>query len=140
MGWQDLHLHRFEAGGWGDEVSEASTLAQIAGPGDRLGYVYDFGDFWCHLLEVDKVLTRPRPGTVYPRCTAGRGACPPEDTGGPPGYAWLLAGLRHRTGARYRETCEHLGRRFDPAAFDRGEVNTTLAALAAHNATTTAPE
>jgi hypothetical protein len=31
------------------------------------------------------------PRTTYPMCVAGAGDCPPEDCGGPPGYASLLA-------------------------------------------------
>lgn len=131
MGWQDLHLHRFAWDpGWRDgELDETATLAEIAGAGDRLGYVYDFGDNWWHDITVDKILTRPRRGNTYPRCLAGRRTCPPEDTGGPTGYAWLLAGLRHRKGHRYHQARDALGSGFDPAVFDCNEVNARLAAL-----------
>ena len=44
-------------------------------------YVYDFGDDWRHDLVVEKILPAA-PGVPYPRCTAGRGQTPPEDSGG----------------------------------------------------------
>lgn len=66
-------------------------------------YTYDFGDDWHHVIDVEKVLTRPRPSATYPRCSAGRRACPPEDTGGPWGYADMLKARRARRGPRYRE-------------------------------------
>ncbi len=47
-------------------------------PGDRLLYTYDYGDEWNHRLLVEQV-----GGPVETvRCTGGRGAAPPEDSGG----------------------------------------------------------
>ncbi len=54
---------------------------------DRFRYLYDFGDGWEH----DVVVVGPggdRPGVV-----AGEGACPPEDVGGPHGYAEFRQGM-----------------------------------------------
>lgn len=137
MGWQDLHLHAFHVGwdryGGMDGRGEDATLAQVLPQaGGVMGYQYDFGDDWQHVVEVEKVLTRVRAGTVLPCCTAGRRACPPEDVGGPPGYAAMLSALRSRKGWRYQQAREQLGRsRFDVEAFDLAEVNAELAALAA---------
>ena len=94
MGWTDSHLHEFEVNGarygqpdpdWDDgEVADEAKvmLFRLLGQGDRVGYVYDFGDGWTHRLTVEKVLA-PEPGLQYPRCVSGRRACPPEDVGGP---------------------------------------------------------
>jgi hypothetical protein len=116
MGWTDSHLHEFEIAGaryglpdpdWDDgEVSDEAkaTLFRVAGQGDRLGYVYDFGDGWTHTLTVEKVLA-PEPGVPYPRCVSGRRACPPEDVGGPWGYDGFLAAMAdpaHPEHAEYR--------------------------------------
>lgn len=48
---------------------------------------------WRHEVLVEKV-EPPEVGAAYPRCTGGRRACPPEDSGG----AWGHAGdiLIHR--------------------------------------------
>jgi hypothetical protein len=107
MGWQGHHLHAFTAA-WGrrsdadtpdtETVALAAVLPKV---GDRLVYVYDFGDHWEHLIEVEQV-HRPAPRIRYPRCPAGAGACPPEDCGGPPGYHDLQRALRSRKGPRTR--------------------------------------
>jgi Plasmid pRiA4b ORF-3-like protein len=133
MGWEDVHLHAFGAGGGHDGEWEARTrLDEAAGHGGGLTYVYDFGDHWEHEVVVEKVIVRPRPGTFYPRCTGGRWTCPPEDSGGPPGFSTLLRALRHRKGLRYREAREFLGGgRFDVDALDLEAVNRELARLSA---------
>ncbi len=127
MGWENYHLHRFEGryGNTLDEQQPASTLSV----GQMLCYTYDFGDNWQHLVEVEKILTNPRRPS-YPTCTAGRRACPPEDSGGPYGYYDMLKALRARKGWRYQQVREQLGTgRFDPAAFDMAAVNDELARL-----------
>ena len=141
MGWTDSHLHEFDVDGarygqgdpdWGfDEVRDEARAAlfRLVGPGDRMGYLYDFGDGWAHRLTVEKVLA-PEPGVRYPRCVSGRRACPPEDVGGPWGYDGFLAALAdpgHPEHERYREW---MGGTFDPAAFDLDAVNEALAELA----------
>jgi hypothetical protein len=57
-------------------------LFRLVGQGDRMSYVYDFGDGWAHQLTVEKALAA-EPGVAYPRCMSGQRACPPEDMGGP---------------------------------------------------------
>jgi hypothetical protein len=97
MGWEGYHLWRFGpvvfAELCGEYSPDTALDAVVAKPGDRLGYLYDFGDHWIHHLELDKVITRPRAGVIYPRCSAGKRACPPEDCGGPWGYADTLKAL-----------------------------------------------
>ena len=140
MGWEDYHMHAFHRG-WGqyggsqggdsspESVSLAAVLPEV---GDEMIYQYDFGDDWEHVVEVEKILTGTRSDTPYPRCIAGRRACPPEDVGGPPGYADMLRALRARKGPRYQEIREWLPRgRFDPEAFDLDAVNADLRQLGA---------
>ncbi|MEA3154619.1 MAG: hypothetical protein QOK44_2208, partial [Betaproteobacteria bacterium] len=58
------------------------------------------------------------------------GACPPEDCGGPPGYAHLQRTLAGRmTGAR-RELLDWLGGPFDPRRFSVAQANARLARIA----------
>ena len=109
--WTDSHLHGFEIGGqrygprmpelFGMEMDDLDErkfrLSDVASAGSRFTYTYDFGDDWHHLIKVEKVLA-PTPGAHYPRCSAGKSAAPPEDCGGPWGYAELrqaLADPRH---------------------------------------------
>ena len=102
MGWEDVHLHRFRVHGqaygsyrdggiWFDDNPCQVTLAAFKlRPGERFLYEYDMGDFWQHDLRLAQVLP-PDPRKTYPVCIAGAGDCPPEDCGGPAGYAGLLA-------------------------------------------------
>jgi len=92
--WDDYHLHAFETvcGEFGDpaqgddwsERGDESTvaLAQVAAEVKaKVVYTYDFGDDWRHDLVVEKIVPAS-PGVAYPRCTAGRGEGPAEDSGG----------------------------------------------------------
>lgn len=107
MGWRECHLYRFTIGNkeygipdrdWdvGEKVSDARryTLARLfpALP-TRFEYVYDFGDWWEHVVEIEgEEAAEYR--KQYPICVDGAEPCPPEDVGGPPGYRELLLALR----------------------------------------------
>ena len=117
--WEGYHLHVFETGfgdfGDGDVdlghgLDGDVTVEQIlAGPGAKLTYVYDYGDYWEHVVRVER--TDPSDAEVhYPRCTGGRRAAPPEDCGG----LW-----------EYQESLREHG---DAGAdiFDREELNRRL--------------
>ena len=110
MGWTNSHLHEFEIGGerYGDpdllgdefeefdgENSRVVRISQVVGrrrKGFRFSYLYDFGDGWRHgVLFEGTVAAEPK--TKYPVCVDGQRACPPEDSGGPWGYAGLLEAL-----------------------------------------------
>jgi hypothetical protein len=75
-----------------------------------------------------------KPGMAYPRCTAGRRACPPEDCGGVWGYRDLLEILAHPGHPDHPDRLEWLGlgaaAELDPARFDLGEVSAALSGLA----------
>jgi predicted metal-binding protein len=53
-----------------------------------LEYIYDFGDYWRHKIELEKTIEDYEFG--YPIILAGAGACPPEDVGGFGGYKEFL--------------------------------------------------
>jgi hypothetical protein len=99
FGWYNAHLWVFETRSdlygvpdseLGRKSAERTTLNRVAPrKGERLTYVYNFGDGWQHTIVVEDVTT-PVPDVAYPRCLAGRRAAPPEDCGGPYGYADLL--------------------------------------------------
>lgn len=136
MGWWGEHLHAFEAGGvaYGEPDPDfPSDLRQernvrfdkIAQEGDTFRYEYDFGDSWVHEIMVEKVLD-PEPGVRYPRCLAGKRACPPEDCGGVPGYERLLDIVANPKDEEHAEIVAWLGEEFDPEAFDLDAVNEEL--------------
>jgi hypothetical protein len=138
--WLGSHLWVFEtpAGDYGipdpdlgHRSAASRRLNDVAvRAGDRLRYTYDFGDNWEHDVLVEDVLIA-EPGVAYPRCTGGRRAGPPEDCGGIWGYRELLEILGDPAHAEHEERLDWLGlssgSEFDPARFDLGEVNRTLA-------------
>ncbi|MEV0693063.1 plasmid pRiA4b ORF-3 family protein [Streptomyces sp. NPDC050388] len=127
----DAHLYEFgaqwERYGHNGREPSAYTVAQVLPEvGSGAGYVYDFGDYWTHHITVEKI-HRPAANTHYPRFSAGRRACPPEDCGGPLGYERTLRAIRARKGPRYRELREWGLHKYNLAHFDRDEINRGLA-------------
>lgn len=139
MGWEGYHLHQYVAGGmyFGDDDDETSrftiayeriTLEQIAGrAGGEFEWHYDFGDGWTHRVVVERV-GEPQQARV-PVCLDGARACPPEDCGGPHGYADLLTALADPGHDEHDRMVEWVGGGFDPDAFDRTAVNERLRSL-----------
>src|SRR5947209_2102508 len=137
MGWQECHLHVFEVGrvqyaepdpeGTGDHKSERSIkLSRIVAEGHtKFSYTYDFGDNWDHTIAVEKTLPA-EPHVGYPHCVTGKRACPPEDCGGPSGYADFLDAVRDPGHQQHAELLEWVGGEFDPEAFDLAAVNREL--------------
>lgn len=104
--------------------------------GSELVYIYDFGDDWNHDVRVEKVLPMPseRSPDWSPRLLGGARAAPPEDAGGPPGYANMLAALRD---PGHPERAEYLGwlpRNYDPERFDAWSLDHALALVVAWGA------
>ncbi len=139
MGWTDTHLHVFStvAGDFGVPDPELgfrnernARLGQfLKQKGDRIQYAYDFGDGWEHDVVLEKRLD-PDPGAQLPACPGGKGACPPEDCGGPWGYADLKATLADPRNEGHDDMLDWLGLgsagEFDPAACDLVEINEVL--------------
>ena len=134
MGWLDYHLHLFEIDGvvYADDADEMefevvgdeadTILAEVVGPGSRFRYEYDFSDGWQHQVEVEQVSL----GLTPTRCVDGERACPPEDCGGPPGYARLLRALADLARGECIELIDRYGD-FDPDDFDADAVTEQLA-------------
>jgi hypothetical protein len=85
--------------------------------GKKLVYLYDFGDGWEHTIKVER-LADPEPGALYPRLIEVSGRCPPEDCGGPWGYAELIEAIKDPGHERHAELTEWIGDDFDPNAED----------------------
>jgi hypothetical protein len=138
FGWTDSHLHQFVAQGvtYGEphpdyewevrderKVRLRDVLTKVR---ERMIYEYDFGDDWQHEIVLEAIEPRVA-GVRLPRCVAGRRHGPPEDVGGPPGYAHLLQVLREAEHPEREEFLEWLGGEdFDPDAFDAAEVTAHL--------------
>jgi hypothetical protein len=146
MGWQDYHLHEFQAtrpksrlpepvGLPHDEVMLPEVLPGweipiskfFQKPGDAMEYLYDFGDGWQHEVTLAGIILAET-GQRYPACVYGAGACPPEDCGGVGGYEHLLTVIQDE----HHEEHSHLvtwlrgmspgNWPFDPERFDHQAV------------------
>ncbi len=138
MGWTNSHLHEFSVRGrrYGQpdpEEPDAAlehewkvTLREVA-PTEGLSfeYLYDFGDGWTHEILVESIAAQEK-GLRYPVCLAGERHCPPEDCGGPPGYAEFVEAIRDPDHPQHDEMLEWTGKAFDPEAFDLAAVNRKL--------------
>jgi hypothetical protein len=138
MGWLDYHLHQFTPQSKGatpigiPESPQDETVdpgwdipisAHYSRPGDSMGYIYDFGDGWHHIVTLTAIADRIN-SKEYPNCVGGKRACPPEDCGGVPGYYRLLEIISNPRHEERNEMIDWLKSHaknyypFDPNAFD----------------------
>lgn len=134
MGWEDDHPHAFTLDGgisFGDvdpdmnDERDARLCDLVAREGYRFTYEYDFGDGWEHVVQLMKIVPAKR-GVRYPHCISGRRHCPPEDCGGPWGYANLIDALENPDDPAHCEAMEWTDGGFDPEQFDIDAVNSLL--------------
>jgi hypothetical protein len=139
MGWTNSHLYRFKTGmkeyAEPDPENEFNELhfnnsrrtkleRLVINKGSTFLYEYDFGESWIHELVVEDILEPS--SQQYPVCLAGERACPPEDCGGPYGYAELLGIISNPEHEEYLDTMAWLGGKFSPATFSFEKVNRYL--------------
>jgi len=133
MGWTNSHSHQFEIDGerYGDpelmddgfddfdcEDSTVTKLSEILpkdGKRFQFSYEYDFGDSWVHDVLFEGCL-KATEGQRYPLCLEGSRNCPPEDVGGPWGYADFLTALSDPKHEDHKQFLEWSGN-FDPECF-----------------------
>ncbi|RVU34342.1 plasmid pRiA4b ORF-3 family protein [Rheinheimera riviphila] len=72
--------------------------------GDKMTYVYDFGDWWEHQITLEKVLPAGRSNTPTQLLKA-KGECPPEDIGGIAFYNHIRAVLTDPTHQDHKKFC-----------------------------------
>jgi pRiA4b ORF-3-like protein len=144
MGWTNSHLYEIRAG----DVSWSMPYPDQDWAGDfldarkaRLGdvledvgtktlkYLYDFGDGWEHTIKIERLID-PEPGTPYPRLIEAKGCCPPEDVGGPWGYAEFLEAIADPKHERHRELKEWFADDFNPHVVDVDRLSEDVAELA----------
>lgn len=95
---------------------------------ERFTYGYHFGEGW----QIDIKLEHTGPvekGTVYPRCTGGERAGPPEDCGGIEAFHDMLACIKEPNTDLGREWIEWLGPDYDPERCDVERINKALRKL-----------
>jgi hypothetical protein len=137
MGWLDYHLHAFRVVGSqstygipdedGDDLDEVFPdwdvqARDVFNDADPIGmYEYDFGDSWIHLIVFEDYANYEATESL-PRCIGGGRRCPPEDCGGPGGYAEFLDAIRDPSHPEHGSMLEWAGGRFDPEEFDIASV------------------
>ena len=147
MGWDNSHMFDFSCGKgrkshrwytldatWSydeyDHQIAKATLADVLALMDRaksFTYAYDMGDNWEHDLRPSK----PRPAAAAAAVIAlheAIGACPPDDSGGAPGFGYMLDCLDDPTSDEYEDYLEWLGGKpFDRTADQALRVALTAA-------------
>jgi hypothetical protein len=141
FGWNDSHLHAFEAGpvdiGIPDDEERFCIddrlvrLEAVAKRATDFIYVYDFGDDWLVKLAIEDRRETQRVGATPARlrCLEGERAGPPDDSGGAAGYEQLLEALAEPGHPQRESFVTWLPRGFDPACFDARTVDAQLAML-----------
>jgi hypothetical protein len=139
MGWENYHLHEFIIDGRrygtpdpaydepGDVIAEGSVCLTdvLHVPEEQIGYIYDFGDYWQHVIRLEAILSE-EPGSGYPRVLNGARSCPPEDCGGTGGYSDLLEILTDPTHEEFEHMREWAGLRFNAEVFFPRDANARL--------------
>lgn len=145
VGWTDSHAHEFQVGAgvvapdwWIDEVgldsdvgnyrderrvSVASVVVELGAHGE-FEYRYDMGDGWEHRIVIESLPPGWSSADLrLPVCIAGENACPPEDVGGPYGYAEFLKVLGDPADEQHEDMFRWIGGVFDPKGFDLNRIN-----------------
>ena len=146
MPWTDSHLWEFSAGdmewsipdpegdmygGFAPLDARKTTLLQLLNETGvkKLTYVYDFGDGWRHTIKLDRFHSMPVEFNA-PFLVEAWGLCPPEDCGGPYGYADLLAALADASHEDHEHALEELGEDYDPSVVPTGRLKELVDELA----------
>ena len=100
MGWKEEHPHQFlihgvhygisypGTGGFMGNAHEIKLAKFGLREREKISYEYNFNCSWKHQIRVEAILSEEE-NRVLPVCTAGKGNCPPEDSGGAVGFIRL---------------------------------------------------
>lgn len=118
MGWKNNHLYefsmdsyrigpQFEDDGFNgpNEIIDSKTITigdVLQHKGQQLEYLYDFGDYWQHVLTVEMII--PDLAIPFPVCCAGALGCPPENVGGLAGFYDFLRIMEKPRHPKHKET------------------------------------
>lgn len=143
MGWLEYHLWEFRIDGtiyglpvdedWGTAPRKSADrirLRDVITPGTtNIDYIYDFGDYWEHVLTVSDIRAGD-PAVGYPRFIDGARDCPPEDCGGIPGFYEMLKARADSTHPDHADISEWLDG-YNPDDLDIFPIEVALARIAA---------
>lgn len=127
--WTDSHLWEMSFGQTGFGIPDPeygfdgpldarkATLAQVLADTRRktFRYLYDFGDAWEHSVKIERV-SAASSHLTYPLILNAVGMRPPEDCGGPWGYAEKLEAFGDPQHEYHEEALDTLGDDHNPNA------------------------
>ncbi len=134
MGWQNSHLHEFQLKDRQIGMVDDSFIGQFPNledetkiylrdidlqEKDSFAYLYDFGDSWLHLIQLEDISSEP---LLNPVCLDGRNACPMEDSGGVWGYTELLKISKDPSHPEHDEYMQSFPPNFDPSFFPKEAI------------------
>lgn len=131
FGWTNSHLWQFEEKPYGqsyvigpkldpdnsfaepptDIASKTPITKVLRKEGDKMIYLYDFGDDWVHDITVKQLINEP---TTHPICTKWKSDNPMEDIGG----LWGLDELRHMADPNAKHTKAEIKEFLDNSWYD----------------------
>src|ERR1035437_3316342 len=131
IGWTNSHLFEFTIHGYtlawagddrndGEQPLDANEVVLglvLNQPLEKFEYLYDFGDSWRHLIEVEALLEKDEM-KIYPVCIEGELRSPPENCGGIPGFYENLEIIKDKEHHDYEDTKTWLGKNYNPEEFD----------------------
>lgn len=147
MGWENYHLYefsidsyrigqQFEEDGFNgpNEIIDSKTIKigdVLKLKGQKLDYLYDFGDYWQHSLTLERIIEDL--SIPFPICCSGNLNCPPEDVGGLPGFYDFLKIMNKPKHPEYKELKKWVqsklvavDSKYDPMKFYGERVNFIL--------------
>ncbi len=109
-----------------DLVEDASRFTigeDLKEVGDKITYIYDFGDYWEHEIKLEDVLEREADES-YPKCIKGKGRGPLEDIGGIWAYNEIVQACK--TGDKKTLDNFYIEDDFNPNEFDVDDIDARL--------------
>ena len=92
-------------------------------------YLYDFGDDWQQVIKLERWFEDADTAGM-PFLLEASGRRPPEDVGGPEGYAAFLAAISDASHPGHADALESGPAGFDPATVDQTQLERQVDALA----------
>ncbi|MCD8477002.1 MAG: plasmid pRiA4b ORF-3 family protein, partial [Sulfurospirillum sp.] len=83
------------------EGSHTRLSQKIVFEKQTFSYVYDFGDYWEHSIQLVKFVDPKR--TFYPKCIKGERNSPPEDCGGVRGFQTFKEIMKDKKHPEHKE-------------------------------------
>ena len=137
MGWENSHLYEFKIGPnkYIEDPEEEEELLEsedynlcdlLKNENDRFEYLYDFGDYWEHLITVKNISSSKRNLKPKTECLDGAGACPLEDVGGALGHLEFCKIIKDPKHEEYKNFIAWAGKNYDSEKFNRNRLNLKL--------------